>query len=271
MIALALVGCAQTPPPPLSPLGYAVEWSTAPLPLEAGAEGEFTLQVLGDDGEPVDDLQQNHERMVHTVFVSADLRTFVHAHQEDHEPITALDLRSAKFSFPLALPAAGEYVVAFDYAHRNQWLQTLDRLRVGGSPAQEAEPDLRGGETWSGEGLSATLAWDAPPTVGVTASWDVVLRTDAGEDVTDLVQYLGADGHCVFVSADLEWLTHTHAWSEGIEDMAPSMEMPHLYPGPAVPFRAAFPVEGGWRMWCQFARGAPDEVVTVTFPFEVAP
>lgn len=271
MIA-ALLGCGPPAPIPPSGLGYDVRWSSDPDPLVAGEVGDFALTVLGGDGEPVEDLQRNHERMVHTVFISADLRTFVHAHQEDTRPVTVDDLRAGTFSFPLELPTAGEWLVAFDYAHRNLWLQTLDAVEVAGEPRQADVPDLTGGTTWTDGTHSAALSFDTVPEVGVRSEIAVTLTEVDGERVDDLVQYLGSDGHCVFVSADLAWLTHTHAWFEGMDDMAPSMAMPQVHTGPEVPFRVTFPVAGGWRTWCQFVRGsAPDDVITVTFPIEVAP
>jgi hypothetical protein len=123
---------------------------------------------------------------------------------------------------------------------------------------------------WTGQGVSVALAFEAPPTVGAGASWELAFTDTGGAPVTDLVQYLGADGHCMVASSDLAWITHTHAWSAGMEDMAPSMDMPALYPGPTMPFRLDFPVAGDWRMWCQVCRESlPGEVVTATWPVRV--
>ena len=57
-----------------------LDWSTDPDPLVAGEEGTFTLQITDQDGRPVEGLQENHERMVHTMFVSADWTSFTHTH-----------------------------------------------------------------------------------------------------------------------------------------------------------------------------------------------
>lgn len=251
---------------------YDVRWVTTPSPAIAGQEVDFQLTVLGLDGEPVQDLQVNHDRLVHTVFISSDLKTFLHRHQEDVRPVTADQLRAGTLSFPVTFPTSGRYRVAFDFAHQNLWLQTTDFVDVAGEPRQEEAPDLSGGATWEGDGIQATLSWTGPAQVGGEAAWEVTLRTSEGDDITDLTQWLASDGHCVFASADLAWVSHTHAWFSGVGDMAPSMEMPHLYSGPTVPFRAWLPVGGDWRMWCQFARAsAPDDIITVTFPFVVTP
>jgi hypothetical protein len=249
---------------------YTVDWSTDPSPVLAGEEATFTLQVRLA-GRPVEDLQRNHDRMVHTLFVSADLRTFEHLHQEDVAPITAEDLRTSTFRFPLTLPTAGEHLVAFDYAHRNLWLQTTDRLQVDGAPAMEAEPDLSGGDSVVVDGTRVTLAWDTAPVVGAEARWHLELETEDGTPVTDVVPWLGADGHCAFVSADLVWVGHTHAWIDGMDTMTPSMSMPHVYDGPRVDFRDTFPVAGDYRIWVQIARaGDPEHPVTASFPVQVA-
>jgi hypothetical protein len=268
---IAIFGCTPTPSGGTITAAYDVAWTTEPTPPAAGAPADMTLTVLGLDGDPVEDLQRNHDRMVHTVFISADLRTFMHLHQEDTRPIEVEDLRAATFSFPVTFPTSGEYLVAFDYAHRNLWLQTTDRLVVGGAPGQASAPDLAGGEAFNGPDVQATLSWTGAPVVGGQAAWEVTLLDEGGAEIVDLVPWLSADGHCVFVSEDLSWVSHSHAWVPGMEDMTPNMEMPHTYDGPTVRFRAYMPVSGGWRMWCQFVRASNPAVITVSFPFEVAP
>jgi hypothetical protein len=90
--------------------------------------------------------------------------------------------------------------------------------------------------------------------------------------VTDLVPWLGADAHAAFVSLDLAWTSHTHAWFPGMENMTPGMEMPPLYTGPTVPFHFLFERAGAHKAWVQFARADdPETPYVVPFVFEVAP
>ncbi len=251
------------------PPGYSVAWSTNPDPLIAGEEGTFTERVLLD-GEPIPDLQASHTRYVHSLFISADLASFTHTHMEDFAPITADAIRISTFSFPVTLPLTGDYLVAFDYAHQDEWLQTVDSLTGGGDLPQAAEPELDFATTVLAGSIEATLRWDVAPVPGYEAIFTIVLRTESGEEVTDLIPWLGADGHAVMVDTGLDWLNHTHAWFPDAGNMTPGMSMPHIYDGPELPFHYTFPVSGTYKMWVQFVReSAPDTVHVVPFVFAV--
>ena len=283
MIAALLLACAQgddTPANDTAPVeatcqpsgtGYAIPSETDPSPAVAGTEVEYWLTIEDDAGCPIEDVQQAHERMVHTMFMSRDLASFQHVHHEDFYPLTAEDLRSATYHFPVTFPLAGNYLALYDFAHQNEYRYLTTWLAVEGAPAQAAAPVIDLSLVREVDGLRVELRWDVQPNAGYEASFTVTI-TENGEDVTDLAQYLGADGHAAFVSHDLAFATHTHAWFPGMEDMGPGMEMPHLYLGPALPFHYTFPGPGLYRTWVQFARdGDPERPITVPFDFEVAP
>ncbi|MDP2312350.1 MAG: hypothetical protein Q8P41_05555 [Pseudomonadota bacterium] len=251
---------------------YAVDWATDPAPALAAVDSTFTLKVRDQRGCAIEDLQRAHERIVHTLIVSTDLTSFQHLHQEDSLDLTAEDLRSSTFHFPLTLPAAGDYRLVFDYAHQNQYLTTLDWMTAGGTPAQADTPALDYSTERTVGDLVVTLRWDIEPASGYEASWTALVRTADGTDVTDLVQWLGADGHAAVASADLGWVSHTHAWFPDMETVAPGHDMPHLYLGPDLPFHYTFPNAGPHKMWLQFARAdAPDTPYVADFAFDVAP
>jgi hypothetical protein len=251
--------------------GYQVAWSSDPAPMQAGAAAQFTLQVQDQGGRAIDDLQQNHQRMVHAIFVSADLASFTHTHQEDYTAVTADDLRTSTFSFPLTLPLAGRYFTMFDYAHENSWLQTTDDIVVEGAPAQAATPDLTANTEATDAGVQASLIWTSAPVASFEADWTIRLTDADGSDVTDIVPFLGADAHCILVNAETTWGSHTHAWFPDMSRMTPSMTMPHLYPGPEVPFAYTFPAGGTYKIWVQFQRESnPGYVYAMPFVFDVA-
>jgi hypothetical protein len=253
------------------PSEYDVRISTDPDPPVAGESAAFQVSVFDGNGCPIDDLQQSHTRMIHSVFVSTDLEDFQHLHQEDFEAVTADDLAAATFHFPITFPTAGERLVIEDFAHLNRFLQATERLTVGGSPAQLAEPKIDLTTTVAVRDVVVEFVWEIPPTFGTEAHLAAYVRDDQGADVTDLVPWLGADAHIVFVRADLTEAGHTHAWSEGMDQMSPGMKMPALYPGPFLPFHYTFSQPGLWKAWLQFARVAdPDDEYTVPFMFEVA-
>ncbi len=250
--------------------GYQVLWSVSPDPLVAGETGELTLQVVDQLGRPIENLQVNHQRMVHTVLVSDDWSTFQHLHHEDFAELSADDLRNATFHFPVTLPYGGRYLVLFDYAHQDAWLQTTGELVVTGEPAQAEAPDTTPTTSAEVDGLNVTLTWEVPATLGIESAWSLDIQTADGEDVTDLTQYLGADGHAAVVNEAVDQGTHTHAWFPGMGDMTPSMEMPHQYSGPYLPFHYVFEEAGPHKMWVQFTRESTETVYVVPFVFDVA-
>ena len=249
---------------------YDLSWSTDPDPLVANQEGTFTIEIRDQDGHPIEDLQQNHERIVHTMFVSADWSTFEHTHHEDFAALTVDDLRNATFHFPLTLPLAGSYLIMFGYAHENLWLYENDRIEIEGSPEQAPAPDTTPTSVVELDGIVAELSWSIEPRPGSEAAWTVSVTDGDGNPVDDVIPYLGADAHCALVNEDLSWGSHTHAWFPGMDTMAPSMEMPHLYDGPELPFVYLFPTAGTYKMWVQFTRAsAPDTIYAVPFVFVV--
>lgn len=250
---------------------YEVEWRTEPAAPIADAPSELWATVLGPDGCPVDDLQQNHERMLHVFVISGDLEHFEHRHMEDQYSITADDLRAATFHFTETFPASGPFRLAFDYAHENQYRTTLDWAEVGGGVPQLDAPVIDPATTLSVDGMDITFTWETPAIATFEAQWALNV-TEGGEDVTDLVQYLGADAHAAIVSEDASFVSHTHAWFPGVENMQPGMEMPHSYPGPYLPFHYTFPAAGRYKIWTQFTRAdAPETPHLVAFWVEVQP
>jgi hypothetical protein len=253
--------------------GYDVEFTTDPTPAVAGEQATFTLRVLDQLGRPIEDLQQAHARMVHTLFISKDLVSFQHLHHEDFASLTADDLRTATYHFPVTFPMAGDYRVVFDFAHEDQYLTQDSWLTVAGAPAQSTELALDYSTPRVVDDVTVALTWDVEPYAGYDSEWTVhVTDTATGADITDLVQWLGADAHAAVVSADLAYASHTHAWFPGMDGTPPGHDMPHLYDGPDLPFHFVFPTAGAYKMWVQFARaGAPDTPYVADFAFDVLP
>jgi hypothetical protein len=269
-----LVGCTRdgdTDTGPTVPGAWRVEVAYDPDPPVAGSPTEITASVLDPYGNPAESLQQSHERMLHTVIIPRDLETFGHVHHEDFTELTADDLRNATYHYPYTFPAAGPYVLVFDYASENVYRQSRTEADVSGSPAQLGAPVIDGLTERDIGDLHVVLGWDTAPVAGTEAAWTITV-TEGGEDVVDVVQWLGADAHAVVHDVALDDVGHTHAWVPGMENLPPGHEMPHVYDGPEIPFHYTFPASGSHKMWVQFARAAaPEEPITVPFTFEVAP
>jgi hypothetical protein len=187
-------------------------------------------------------------------------------------PITAENLRTATFQFPVTLQHSGDYGLGFDYAHRNKYLHS-ESARSGNGDSPQGPADLTVNTEGEYNGVHAELTWDTEPMSGFESAWTVTLSdATTGEPLTDLVQWLGADAHCVMTDENLSTIDHTHAWFPGMENAPPGHDMPHQYPGPTLPFHYSFLTAGTHKMWVQFAReGAPDQAYTIPFVFEVSP
>jgi hypothetical protein len=273
---LLLLACSGDPTDTADDTGaapitdFVVSWSTDPSPAQAGQEVVFTEQIRDQLGRPIEDLVAAHERIVHTLLISQDLTSFQHLHMEDFTALSGEDLRESTFSFPVTLPLAGTYRLVFDYAWQNSYLSSNDWMTVEGAPAM-SEPALDYTTEWDVRDLHVSIRWDVDPVVGYESIWTVTVTDLEGNDISDVVQYLGADAHAAVVSSDLEWTSHTHAWFPGMEDVAPGHDMPSLSHGPELPFHYTFAVPGPHKMWVQFAREGVEETYVVPFVFDVAP
>ncbi|MEQ1503572.1 MAG: hypothetical protein ABMB14_15145 [Myxococcota bacterium] len=249
---------------------YDVLVATDPDPASTAASTEVYLTVLGPDGAPVDDLQAAHERIVHTFLISDDLSQFAHLHHEDFYPITVDDLRAATYHFPYAFPLGGDWLAYSEFAHQNVFHIDSNWLTVEGEPAQADEPVLEPfASTVTVGDVTAELVWDAGPFPDAQSAFHLHLTTAAG-DVTDIVQWLAADGHGAVARSDLGYVVHTHAWVPGMDQMSPSMVMEHTYDGPDLPFKVVLGGSGAYKMWIQFARsGDPDAPYTIPVTFRV--
>lgn len=247
---------------------YAVDWSTDPAPPMVDELTTVHYTILDDDGQPAEGLQQTHERMVHTFTISQDLTSFAHLHQEDTEPITADNLRTATFEHTYVFPYSGVFLLAWDFAHLDKYHTVTDKVTVMGDVPQLSAPVFSEATTVAVPGIEATLSWDVPPVAGAVSELTVAFADENGAPITDLVPYLGADAHVAVVGFDLGTFGHTHAWIEGMDTMPPGHTMPHQYDGPEVPVHYTFPFVGDYRLWIQVTR-ADSGGIPYIVPFDV--
>ncbi len=275
---LLLLGCVGTPTDstdtaPTGDGAYHVQWSTDPSPPNAGSHAEITATVIGPDGAPVKQLTLFEGAFLHTFIVPRDLSEFVHVHQEDETDVTTDELKSATFVYHAEFEEAGDYLIDFDFASEGRYLAEIGQVTAVGEPAEADAPTEDDATRRVVRDVTAQLVWDVAPIAQQEAEWHLhLIHTDGKEksEVTDLVQWGGADAHAGMVDwADTRFF-HTHAWYPGMENAAPGDAMPSLYPGPDLPFHYTFPTAGRYRAWTQFARvGAPDDEYTVPFDIVV--
>lgn len=247
------------------PEDYVATFAYVPDPPVAGAEAEVTLAITDEEGEPIPDLQASHERFAHVLMLSPDHQRLDHIHHEDFAVLGADDLRTSTFHMRWTPDRAGPWRTVVDFAHRGLFLHRKGAVDVVGEPVA-GDPQWTYPSAAEDRDIRGTLSWDSPPFAGAEAWMHVDLATLDGQPVSDVVPWLGADGHAVFVSADLTNANHTHAWVEGMEDAPPGHEMPHSYDGPRITFLAELPDDGPHTIWVQFARAAaPDDPYLLRF------
>jgi hypothetical protein len=176
--------------------GYAIE----PEDRLADA-GEFAFTIVGPDGAPVESYERLHDRELHLIVASRDLRQYTHLHPE----------RDASGRWSAELPAlpAGAYRAFADFrpTGADQYTLGVD-LDLPGST--EAATPLVPKSSDTVDGYEVTLDRDVED--GGTEV-TVTVRRD-GEVITT-EPYLGAAGHLVALrEGDLAYL-HVHPLDDG--------------------------------------------------------
>lgn len=192
-----------------------------------------------------------HERLFHLFIVSRDLEYFAHIHPTLH-PNGALDV-------DFEVPRAGSYQLIADFMPSGGAPQLIQRSFVtAGYTGRVAEVPRLAADTADkierGTRVKLTLPELAAGREGLI-TFDV---SDAatGRPVDDLEPYLGATGHLLLASDDLEIAAHSHP----VAQVSTSG-------GPTIVFQVLFPRVATYKMWMQFQRRG--EVITVPFSVPV--
>jgi len=183
--------------------------------------------VIGPDGHPVTDYDEQHERDLHLIVVRRDLTGFQHVHPR-------LDVTTGRWTTRVDLVPGAWRVLADFWPSGGEPLVLGADLLVPGDFTPEPLGDDQ--LTAHVDGYDVTLGGS------VTAGEETVLTatvTRDGEPVTDLQPYLGAYGHLVSLrDGDLGYL-HVHPHDD-------------TGPGPEISFDTEFPAAGRYRLFLDF-------------------
>ncbi len=193
-----------------------------------------------------------HERVFHLFIVSRDLEYFAHVHPT-LQPTGALDV-------DIEVPRAGAYQLIADFVPEGRAPQLIQKsfVTAGYAGAVASVPTLvadTADKVVGGTRVKLTIPDQLAGREGLI-TFDVA-DAATGRPLTDLEPYLGATGHLLYASADLEIAAHSHPVAE-ISATA----------GPTIVFQVLFPRAGDYRLWMQFQRRG--EVFTVPFTVPVA-
>jgi hypothetical protein len=158
--------------------------------------GSFDFTITGPDGRPVDSYELLHDRELHLIVASTDLRHYAHLHPERDD--------RGEWSVDLPDLPAGSYRAFADFQPTGAEQYTLG-VDLTGPGTAEAPVPLRPRSTDTVNGYEVTLDRDLS---GSSTEVTVTVRRN-GEIVTT-EPYLGAAGHLVALrDGDLAYL-HVH-------------------------------------------------------------
>ena len=197
-------------------INYQVQVSTIPeLPI-AGQPTKITIALKDNEGNPLKDLEIAHERILHAVIISEDLKEFAHKHPEDENTFNQEVIPNAVFNITHTFSKAQKYLIGFDFRYQGKDASYLYDLEVSGQKeAIFIEKDLNLKKRFGDYGVE--LQYDTPELKSGDEAHLNYFITKEGEEVTDLQYYLGEPMHLSIVSADLGTFLHTHGELPGQE------------------------------------------------------
>jgi methionine-rich copper-binding protein CopC len=205
------------------------------LRFSLSGAGEIPLSVI-------------HDRLMHMIVVSSDMKDFFHVHPEQVAP--------GEFEISFAFPRPGQYLLALDYAYGLTPVSKTFPVRVGN--AAPAEVETYPGQTEEVDGY--TVALDRSYVIAGEPTTMIYRITKDGKDVTDLEPYLAAAMHLAIVKNDLSEFVHTHGevHPPGTPIPPPSVSLVHQHTppppafGPVVEAHVIFPSSGRYTVFGEF-------------------
>ena len=216
--------------------------------LQAGQDIELTIRILGENGKPIEKFAISHEKLLHLIIVSEDMQQFRHIHPGyDGDGV---------FRVMTQFAAGGRYKWFADFVPDGS--STVTRagwLTVGGKPVYDSPaPQPDASLVQKADGIEISLAISQAQVRENTTLTFTFRDEKTGKELTDMENYLGAAGHIVILSKDMETYLHVHPKDTNSG-------------GSSASFTTVFPTNGIYKLWGQFQRDG--RVVTVPFVIQV--
>jgi hypothetical protein len=233
---------------------YHLDVETTPRVLRSGVDGTVRFTVRESrTNTVVQKFEQVHERLFHLFVISQDLEHFAHLH-----PTLAQD---GSLDVDVRLPRPAPYHFFADFLPAGGAPQLLHRALVSAdydgtlAKAARALPLDLSDKVVNGIRIRLETPEQLAGREQIISCW--LEDATTGAPITDLEPYLGAWGHLLIVSWDLQDVVHSHPVA-AVSDEG----------GPRIGFQQRFPRTGRYRMWAQFQRDG--EIAIAQFTINVA-
>jgi hypothetical protein len=226
-----------------------------PIVPEAGRQTKLIISVKEKSGTTVREYELVHDKLMHLIIVGEDLSYFAHIH-----PILN---NGENFTIVHTFPEAARYKLWLDFKPKGGIQNVLAfMVDVRGFPIHNPVIPVHDGiyiKESSEKNYQISLKL---PQERIVANKDVdivfSLYDAAGNPVIDLEPLMGAGGHSVIISSDIQDFLHVHP-TENVN--------PDWKGGPHISFRTTFPKPGLYKTWGQFQHKG--RLVIADFTLEV--
>ncbi|OMF32242.1 hypothetical protein BK133_14555 [Paenibacillus sp. FSL H8-0548] len=221
-----------------------VEWRYSPERPKAGEETRIELFLYQPSGKPIEKYDINHEKLMHLIVVNEDMTEFSHIHPEYKG--------KGKFEIVTSFAKSGSYKLFADIIPSGYSQMTItSQLKVSGAKQAEQPLEKDAALLRTVDDVVASLSLTSFQS-GQTVDLTFTLKDEKTQQpITDLQPYLGAIGHVVILSEDLNSYLHVHP--KNINESGPTAE-----------FSTEFPAPGLYKIWGQFQREGKTFIVPFT-------
>jgi len=237
--------------------------------IKPGTSADVILAFKDPKGAPVKKFEVVHENQLHLLVVSSDLSWYAHEH-----PTPQAD---GSFKASLSFPNPGRYILFSDFTPPGVGQQVVKaELTVPGTPKAAVPLRVDTNQAKTIDGYSVRFSAEGGAIHSGHEAELVFSISRDGKPVTDLEPYLGAMGHLVIISQDLESFVHSHPHEAGGEaghghdgDRGHGDEHggKAAERGPDIRFHALFDEPGIYKGWGQFQHRG--KILTVPYVMEV--
>ena len=234
---------------------YKVDLQYEPQIPQANSPTNLVVSITeSSSGNTIKEFEPIHDKLMHLIIVSKDLSYFAHIHP-------TFENSNNTFAIYHNFPEAGEYKVWIDFKPKegSQTLVTFD-LKVAGSPIHNLIPLIKDRQYLKNVEGQYQISLTTPNEIGIDKEIDITFKISDqyGKPVKGLEPLMGAGGHSVIISSNIQDFLHVHPAEEVQSDWQG---------GPEVSFKTRFSNLGLYKVWGQFQHKG--RVITVDFIIEV--